>query len=366
VLFGERLEEAQRRYAALAERQGRLPAVEVKLREVQAELGWHRADKEDELAECDRQLAALAQREQELVVREKATGSDLTAAQLAHDSFLFKLSRLFNNQAEAEHLRKCDGLEAQLKELAGKLVVCRREREGLLAERAALQEPIATREASSATLAAEHQELLAAWTAADQAVDQLYTEVLQRTPEAELAGRLQRLAQGALQPAFFAACAQTYAAALRQAAAAEPVVASAREALAAANAIGATALTELGALVTESFGVQTVPREVQVKLSGTVSFQGEAELFGSSGPSGSARGAGSGTGEYEIDRLAWSPHPELAARTQVVTAAATAAGQRSAELALAEAQALASQAAVADWIRLLRLEVEREPVAGGR
>jgi len=366
TFFSDRLAQAQQRYAALLERQRALPDLELRLREVNAELGWHRADKEDELAECNQQLTAVDRRERELIVRQKAAASELLMAQAAHESFLFKLNRLFNGQAEVDHRKRCDSLQLQLQELAGKLKECERQQATLSAERAALLEPIATREASSATLTGEHQQALAAWGEADAAIDQLYASVLLGTPAAELDARLQRLAQQSPQPGFFTACVQAHAAALRQAEVAAPAVAAAREALTAANAAGATALADLGAIVAESFGAQTVPREVTVKLVGTVTFQGEGGMFGSSGPSGSARGSGSGKGEYEIDRLAWSPHPELVARVQVLGATATDAGRRAAELTIAEARQCAGSAAVGDWIRLLRGEVERDLAPGGR
>jgi hypothetical protein len=81
---------------------------------------------------------------------------------------------------------------------------------------------------------------------------------------------------------------------------------------------------------------------------------------GYSGASGSASGSGTGHATYTMDQLQWAAAPDMGQHVAAFSEAWTRCGDRSARRELLDSLVAASQQRVADLVRLIRAELERD------
>jgi hypothetical protein len=117
----------------------------------------------------------------------------------------------------------------------------------------------------------------------------------------------------------------------------------------------------LGESIVQGFQLTSEELRTNVRLRGTVSFREEHGMFsGYSGASGSASGSGTGHASYTVDQLQWKTPSGFDQRVAAFTEAWTRCGERSARREMLESLVAACQQRVADLVRLIRAELERD------
>ncbi len=355
--FGDRLDAARTLYERLRAVQLRLPQLAESIQGTLAELTWHRADLEDDLADCKRRMAETVTKRQEAEVHERTARVTLAAEQSRGAAWWFRALSSIHSRMAVDHGIRIAEFEEELKCAVADVDEARQAVAALETETQRLAEPIEKRREALKAQQDTHTGLADELMAADSAIDLLVLDIFLRTPELEIDSRLAPLLANAANPTFFRQGKEhllRLLAELKQARR-QLVIAEAED----DKGEGAVrdALDALGKEITDAF--QLGEREVSVvtRLHGQVEFSRGPLSIGVAG-TGVATGKAKAT--FMVTEVEWRAPAELEPRIVACSEAWRELGKRATNARAAIAGRDAARRKLLEWIRFVRLELERD------
>jgi hypothetical protein len=367
AFFGEELAGVQTAYQQLVQRQQELLALEQQQHETLMQLGFHRADKEDDIARCDEDIDAVKESITRLERSAARAQRELRSLERQSTAFWHQVGTLITPEKGERARQMRSELESTLRELGAKIADARRELETHQRQRETLVEPVERLRVAAEEVTSQRDTALQAIAVANEVVSQQVMETICQLPSDELNGRLEQLIALDNHNASMVACVQQLTRMLaerkQRAAESREVEAVVKE----ADAASRESVGQLAASIAAGFVVSHVEMQTPFRLTGSIRFQEEHSYFGGySGASGSVSGSGGGSAEYEVQQLLWTLPTDLDKQIATFTDAWERCGQQHAEHEFVRRRLSMCDQSIAEYVDLLRSELERDFAEQGR
>ena len=192
-------------------------------------------------------------------------------------------------------------------------------------------------------------------------IDSLVLHALQKFSPVERQDRLKQYAPTAADPVFFEICIEPLMRALSEANQQTEHFQSIAEQNDEATAAAQQSLESLGEAIGAGFYVGVADRKTNVRLTGSLRVSEQHGMFeGYRGADGWASGTGSGDASYQMEEVVWTSPADLPDAVRRFTEAWLRTGRSSARHQRLAAIADADRRTVAEYVRYLRSELERD------
>ncbi|MCH5372530.1 MAG: HEAT repeat domain-containing protein [Planctomycetes bacterium] len=361
ALLGDDLASIAPMYEDLAERQRRLLVLEQQQQEAFMDLGLQRADKEDDLSRCEDSLKAA--REELARLKRAATRADRertvfeAQAKSAWNQLLGSLQSDRNRKVEqtiAEMAENLRAIGSQIAEVHQRVKDLEREHDDLA-------QPVKQSQARYESLTSQRDAVADEIREIHDRVDSRLLDFLQDLAPDERQSRLDRCGRMSCDPDFFELCTGPLMLALSELRNARAELQTAQQEQQEALSAAQRSLESLGEKIAAGFHVGQVPRRTTIRLKGSLRLNEQHGLFeGYSGADGWASGTGSGEAEYELEEIVWTSPESLPDAVQEFAGTWVNSGRRAARHHHLAAMVDVGRRTVAEFIRFLRSELERD------
>jgi predicted nucleic acid-binding Zn-ribbon protein len=325
------------------------------------QLGFQRADKDDDLGRCSEDIEAMQEELQTLERSAERKGREIKRLEAEANSVGHQIvSAIWSDNAKRNKRMRSEA-QGAVRKLNDKIAEARDKLASLENEYEQLSEPLKKLQATTESLTAEQDSAAQAIHEASQQIDERIMSTIRRLPREELGTRLERLAALAINREYFDACVRELTRDMSEldatASRMETVEAELKKAIESAR----QDTDSLGTAIAAGFCTTIVNRTAPVRLSGSVQFKEDHSFFGGySGASGSATGSGSGQASYTIEEVTWDRPGEFQDLVARLCDSWAACGERSARREMLSATAASCRRGVDEWVHFIRADLERD------
>jgi len=361
AFFADELPELRCAYEQLDSQQKSLLDIERKRHEVLRQLGFRRADKDDDLSRCSEYIETTQEELKGLERSAARTGHEIKRLETEADSVGHQImSAIWSDKADRNKRMRSE-MQAAVKKLNDKIEEARNRLATSEKEYEELSGPLRKLQATTESLTAEKDSAAQAIREANRQIDERIMSTIRRLPRKEFDARLKRLAALATNSEYFDTCVRELMRVMSEldatASQMETVEAELKEAIESSRQDS----DSLGAAIAAGFCTATIGRKTPVRLSGSVHFKEDHSFFGGySGASGSATGSGSGQASYTVDEVSWAPPRDLQDLVAGFSESWGAFGEKSARREILSATAASCRRGVDEYLHFIRAELERD------
>lgn len=361
AFFGDQLPDIRKAYERMHEQQRKLLVREREHHEIVQQLGFRRADKDDDIGQCEDDIDAAKEELGRLERSAVRARRDLNRLKAEANSIGHQLvTTLWPDKAKKSQHMRTDAEDA-LGKLEHRITATRGRISELEKEHIELAEPRKRLQAAAESSAADKDAAAEFARAAGEEINERITQVIRRLPRDELDTRLRQLGELSADGAYFHACVNELLTALGELDGTLSKLQKANAEAGGAAASARQATDMLGSAIASGFHIATVEKQTPVRLGGSLNFKEDHSFFsGYSGASGSASGTGSGHASYSVDEIEWQLPPEFQQRVTGFADSWAACGERTAQREMLSALAIAGRRIVAEYVHFIRTELERD------
>jgi len=361
ILLGDQVAEVVPWYEQLATQRRQLLDFEQQQQQALMELGLERADKEDDLSRCE---ASLQEARSELArLEQSATRVERERTLLMAESR--SVWNQFMNAFHAERSEKARESMVQadenLRALREQIAAARQQVTGLERQHDHLAQPVRQAQSRYEELTGQRDAAALQVCETNDRIDAWFLDFLLSLSSDERQSRLQQCGRLSRDPEFFETCSGPLMRALSDLHSARARLQSVSQQQQLAVSAAQHSLADLAETIASGFHVGSAPRKTMIRLQGSLRVNETQGLFeGYAGADGVATGSGSCEADYAIEEIVWTPPSELADAVEGFTNGWMESGRLAARHRHLAAAAEAGQRTVAEFIRFLRSELERD------
>ncbi len=361
AFFEDQLPDVQRAYEQLHEQQKKLLIRERDHHEIVQQLGFRRADKDDDIAQCEDEIDAAKEKLLRLEQSAARARRELNRVKAEANSIGHHVSSMIWPDKAKKNQQLRSDIEAALRKLEQQTAATRDRISELNEQHAELTEPRKRLQAAAEGSTADTDAAGELVREASEEINERITRIVRHLPQDELDARLKQLGVMSADGAYFHACVTELMTALSEL---DGTLSQSKKADVESDEavdLARQATDALGSAIASGFHVVDVEMQTPVRLNGSLHFKEDHSFFGGySGASGSATGSGTGQASYSVDQMEWQSPGDF--RQQVADFAESWAlcGEQTARREMLSAMAVAGRRIVAEYIHFIRTELERD------
>jgi len=361
AFFGDQLPDIQQAYELLREQQEKLITEEREHHEIVQQLSFRRADKDDDLGQCEDDIDTAREELQRLERSAARVRRDFNQARAEAESLSHQLvTSIWPEKAKKSQQMRSE-IEGTLRKLQGKISATRDRISELEEEHSELAEPRKTLQAAAESTAADKDVAGELVRAANEAINEGIISTIRRLPREELEARLKQLGVLSADRTYFQACVSEMMAAVGEFDGTVAKLEKSDTEVEQAEDAAGQVIDSLGAAIAAGFHIAAVEKQTPVRLHGSLRFQEEHSFFGGySGVSGSASGSGSGQATYSVDEVEWRSPADFQQQVAGFAEAWASYGEQTGRREMLSALSTAGRRIVAEYVHFIRTELERD------
>lgn len=367
AFFTDSWDEVRGWYAVKLQAERELVPLDQKLLDITIALERRRADKDDDIADCQKAIQEDEARIEALNNQARRKRKELDARRAEAKTFWWPFKVFFSPSTRNQH-------EAAIEELIEGLKEADREiddREKALKEGCdqleELSAPLRKLMLESKDLAAGMQEKKQVIVDMHERINERVRKIVCGTGDEELHKRLHPVSDGRRDDPFLKTCIDEIQDAALTSESLEEALKKHKEATAAHRSRCGKASDAMAAQISNGFVIHDEDRSADVRLSAVLRFTEDSSFFGGySNAEGSAKGRGSAKARYSVEEIDWRPTEGFSESVNQFSGAWEDLGEHLAHEALAHAKCTAAKRTVSDYVDYLRSELERDLREGGR
>jgi len=361
VFFADQLADVQQAYERLHEQQKKLLVAERKHHQTVQQLGFRRADKDDDLGQCEDDIDAAKEELRRLEQSAARARRDLNRVKTEANSMGHQLVTSIWPDKGKKNQQMRSQIEAALRQLEHRITTIRGRISELNEKHGELAEPRKRLQAAAERLAADKDSSGDVMREASEEISERIMSTIRLLPRDELDSRFKQLGVLSTDGAYFHACVNGFLSALSELGGTLSQLEKADTEVAEAADAAQQTCESLGTAIASGFHTATVEKQTPVRLSGSLHFKQDHSFFGGySGASGSASGSGSGQASYSIEEVQWRAPTEFQNQVADFAESWGACGERTARREMLSASEIACRRIVAEYIHFIRTELERD------
>ena len=361
TLFGDAVADLPALYTQLAEAESGILEAEQQYRATLQQLGDVESAGHDQLSRLEREIDTANTAIVELRREGTRAKRNKYKAERESSSVSFQVSALFSSEKSRVHRERVKKLASEIRRTEDQAAETQEQLKTLRQQHDVLANPLREMQQQLESLSEKRNSARQAVGKASGGINAWMSEHLQRLSSETLRSRLDKLAEMSADRDLFKTCTDELIRATTELQAhiseRDQNEAQMQQAVAAAE----QTTNALGESIALGFHQTSVEQRANVRLSGSVSFREEHGVFsGYSGASGTASGSGTGHASYTIDQLQWAAISDFGQRVAAFTEAWSRCGDRGANGEMLDSLVAACGRRVADLVRLIRAELERD------
>jgi hypothetical protein len=361
ILLGDQVAELAPWYEQLTRQRQQLLAVEEQYQQAWMELGLVRADKEDDLSRCEASLQAarneLARLDQSATRVERERTLLMAESRSVWNQFL----NAFHAERNEKTRESMVQTEENLRALREQIATVRQQVTRFEQQYDQLAQPVKQSQSRYEELTGQRDGAAQQVGETDDRIDRCFLDLLLSFPPDERESRLRQCGRLSRDPDFFDICSGPLMRALNELRSVRAKLETAEQQQRESVSAAQHSLEGLAETITAGFYVGNAPRKTTIRLQGSLRVSESHGLFeGYAGADGWAAGTGSCEADYTIEEIAWTPPDDLPGAVDRFADSWMESGQLAARHRHLAAMAEAGERTVAEFIRFLRSELERD------
>jgi hypothetical protein len=361
ILLGDQVAGLAPWYEQLARQRRQLVELEQQYQQAWMELGLVRADKEDDLSRCEASLQAarheLARLEQSATRVERERTLLMAESRSVWNQFL----NAFHAERNEKTRESMVQTEENLRALRDQIAAVRQQVTGFEQQYDQLAQPVKQSQSRYEQLTGQRDAAAQQVCETDDRIDRCFLDLLLSLPPDERESRLQQCGRLSRDPDFFELCSGPLMRALNELRSVKAKLQTAEQQQRQSVSAAQHSLEGLAETIAAGFHVGSAPRKTTIRLQGSLRVSESHGLFeGYTGADGWAAGTGSCEADYTIEEIVWTPPADLPGAVDRFTDSWMESGQLAARHRHLAAMAEAGERTIAEFIRFLRSELERD------